>query len=204
MRHFSTTLLFIVLISIRVQGQDADNIAFNLYQQFQLYPQEKVYLMTDKATYVAGEHIWFRAFLTDATAHLEDASLSRYVYVDLIDPNGMIVKHHMIRRQVSVSFRFRDLRDSSFLSIETVMIKVGEGEFEEFPARRSDGLSVSITGEVYDSDDQHIASIESLHAGMGSFFLLPQAGKSYYALCSGKDTSFLLCISGEWYIMWIK
>lgn len=46
--------------------------------------QEKVYLHTDKSHYMAGEHIWFRAYRTDASTHIPTV-YSRFVYVELYD-----------------------------------------------------------------------------------------------------------------------
>jgi len=318
MRFFSIILVFLMsFLTGKGQSYDTDRVAMNLFNQLKIFPQEKVYLMTDKAAYVAGEYIWFRAFLTDAVFHREGASMSRYIYVDLIDPNGNILKHYMIRpdsnnvfhnrieldddmaegtylirayttfmrsraeylfekklfiadplspfiaiepqfsfnrdRQASVFFRFRNLKDSSFLSIESIKIKTDNAELQEFPAKRninlrvnpqndkylyvtfthgarqyrkfiaipyptetpfdvsffpeggsllagvpskigfkalrSDGLSDVVAGDVYDSDDQYITSFQSFHAGMGSFFFSPQADKTYYALCTVKDTA---------------
>ena len=316
MRRLFITLAFFALL-FPLNAQEPNNISANLYRQLQLFPQEKVYLMTDKAAYVAGEHLWFRAFLTDAFSHRLDIPQSRYVYVDLIAPDGEVVKQHKIRpdsngvfhnrieladdmvegtyllrayttymrartdyifekkvfiadpqssviavepqftitrdRNVSVQFRFRDLRDSSFLRIETIKLKVGKGELEEFPGRRTvsfrtdpqkdkylyltfshnnrryqkfipipypnetpfdvsffpeggylidnapskvgfkalrtNGLSEDISGTVFDSNDQPVASFQSLHAGMGSFTLFPEVGEWFYALCSNKDTT---------------
>ena len=155
-------------------------------------------------------------------------------------------------RSVEVSFRFRNLIDSTFLSVETVQVKVGEAEPKEFRARqtislrvnpdkekhllmsfmhngkryrkfisipypgempfdvsffpeggylmdevpckvgfkalRSDGLSEEITGNIYSSDDECVTTIESHHAGMGSFIMVPESGKIYYALCINKDS----------------
>ena len=311
--------IYIFLIHIAfwlpLKSQTVEDITSNLYRQLQRFPQEKLYLLTDKTTYVAGEHIWFRAFLTDAILHCENAAISRYVYIDLIDPEGNICKHHLIhpdsnnvfhnrieldddmaegtyrmraytsymrskpeyffekklfiadpqspliavepqftitgKRKVSVLFRFRNLLDSSFLPIEHVKIKGRDTKFKTFstgrpisfrvhpdkdkhfcvaftyrnkqfqkfisipysnpipfdvsffpeggwlipgiPAKigfkalRYDGLSEEITGEIYDSNNQHIGSIQSLHAGMGYFTLTPESGKTYYALCTNKN-----------------
>ena len=46
--------------------------------------QEKVYVQTDKPYYSAGEEIWFKAYLVNATTNVPNA-LSKYVYVELID-----------------------------------------------------------------------------------------------------------------------
>ncbi len=46
--------------------------------------QEKVYLHTDKSHYIAGEHVWLRAYRTDASTHIPSV-YSRFVYVELYD-----------------------------------------------------------------------------------------------------------------------
>ncbi|MDH6356578.1 carboxypeptidase-like regulatory domain-containing protein [Parabacteroides sp. PF5-9] len=64
--------------------------------QLQAYPQEKIHLHTDRDYYVSGERIWFKAYLTDATTH-QPSSLSRYVYVELINSSGTLVNRSLIR-----------------------------------------------------------------------------------------------------------
>jgi hypothetical protein len=56
------------------------------------YPQEKVFLQTDKDYYFAGETIWMKAWCA-----LEEAPsfLSRIVYVDLVDKQGKVVLKKM-------------------------------------------------------------------------------------------------------------
>lgn len=50
----------------------------------QRYPQEKVYLHTDRDHYEVGDKVWFRAYLLNAVAHTP-SEWSRYVYVELRD-----------------------------------------------------------------------------------------------------------------------
>ena len=58
----------------------------SLFQkQLEVFPQEKIYVHTDKPYYISGEKIWFRAYIADAKSH-EPVSVSRYVYVKLINP----------------------------------------------------------------------------------------------------------------------
>jgi hypothetical protein len=52
-------------------------------------PQEKVYLHTDKPYYSAGEEIWFKAYLLNATT-LEPKAFSQFVYVELIDKRDSV------------------------------------------------------------------------------------------------------------------
>ena len=83
-------LIFIIpfiLYSIHAQGQflSADEIFHRTSRQSILCPPEKVYLHTDKNTYVAGETIWMRAHVVDGIAHVP-MKLSAYVYVVLQNP----------------------------------------------------------------------------------------------------------------------
>jgi hypothetical protein len=50
-----------------------------------------------------------------------------------------------------------------------------------FKAVSTDGLGTAISGKVTDNDNNEIAKIATLHAGMGSFSLKPVPGKTYKA-----------------------
>lgn len=60
-------------------------------QQMSHFPQEKLYLQTDRGIYMSGETLWFRAHLVDALM-LKQANASRYVYVELVNPLGNLVE----------------------------------------------------------------------------------------------------------------
>lgn len=53
-----------------------------LSTQLSLFPQEKVYLHTDKDSYIAGDTLWFRAYVVDASTHAP-LTASKYVYAEL-------------------------------------------------------------------------------------------------------------------------
>ena len=55
-----------------------------------LYQQEKVYLHFDNTGYFLGESIWFKAYVTTAS-YLAATSMSRVLYVELLDMEGNIV-----------------------------------------------------------------------------------------------------------------
>jgi len=59
-------------------------------------PQEKVYLQTDKPYYSAGEEIWFKAYLLNATT-LEPRAYSQFVYVELIDKRDSVYSRVKIK-----------------------------------------------------------------------------------------------------------
>jgi len=50
-----------------------------------------------------------------------------------------------------------------------------------FKAVGVDGAGITIKGKITDNDNKEVAEIETLHAGMGSFLLRPEAGKTYTA-----------------------
>ena len=73
-------------------------LAARFNQQLKLFPQEKIYLHTDKPFYFSGERIWFRAHLANAATHVPEP-VSRYVYVELINPLDSIVTRVKIRQE---------------------------------------------------------------------------------------------------------
>lgn len=60
------------------------------------FPQEKIYLQTDRNIFMHGETLWFRAHLVDALM-LKQANASRYIYVELLNPCGGLVERIKIR-----------------------------------------------------------------------------------------------------------
>jgi len=72
-------------------------LAERFQQQLSIFPQEKIYLHTDKPYYISGERIWFRAYLAGAVNHIP-ATVSRYVYVELINPLDTVVTRVKIRQ----------------------------------------------------------------------------------------------------------
>ncbi|TDB64168.1 TonB-dependent receptor plug domain-containing protein [Arundinibacter roseus] len=65
----------------------------------EMFPQEKAYLHLDKSTYIAGDTLWFRAYLAEGAGHQID-SVSRVVYVDLVEKqSGKIMTVRQIRME---------------------------------------------------------------------------------------------------------
>jgi hypothetical protein len=77
---------------------DAD-VLQDILQKLEIYRttrgQQKVYLHFDKPFYAAGEKIWFKTYLVEASLHTPD-SQSRVVYVELIDQTKTILKRQML------------------------------------------------------------------------------------------------------------
>jgi hypothetical protein len=92
---------------LSLQGGSAEE---KLLRQLKIFPQEKIHIHTDKSTYVAGEKIWYRAYLVDAILHLPSYA-SRYVYVELISPAGESVSLDKIRPVDSMFYNNIDLAE---------------------------------------------------------------------------------------------
>ena len=90
----SILVLFLATIfmnSLSAQGIVPDTIINNFNRELYNFPQEKIYLQTDRNIYMSGETMWFRAHLVDALL-LKQANASRYVYVTLTSPSGKLLE----------------------------------------------------------------------------------------------------------------
>ena len=64
-----------------------------------------------------------------------------------------------------------------------------------FKALNMNGNSATISGEMIHENGEVIASVETLHAGMGVFFHAPETGKRYFLICrneTGMEKQFEL------------
>ncbi|MDR0574648.1 MAG: TonB-dependent receptor plug domain-containing protein [Tannerella sp.] len=90
--HLLTLLLCV--FNLNAQNQDdlllTDTVTGYFVEQLISYPQEKLYLQTDKPYYISGEKIWFRAHKVDALTH-SHTNTGWYVYAELIDPLDSVV-----------------------------------------------------------------------------------------------------------------
>jgi hypothetical protein len=67
-------------------------------------PSEKVFLHTDKAVYLAGENIWYKAYVS---LEGQPSILSKIVYVELVDEKGNVVSKQM--RPITGGTSFGDM-----------------------------------------------------------------------------------------------
>ena len=84
-----TGLLSFFVCCGQQSGLPADSALANFRN---LYPQEKVFVQTDKDAYVSGETIWMKAWcaLDEAPSYL-----SRVLYVDLVNSDGRVLLKKM-------------------------------------------------------------------------------------------------------------
>ncbi|MDR0559153.1 MAG: TonB-dependent receptor plug domain-containing protein [Prevotellaceae bacterium] len=102
MKHI-VFFVFALLFAAGVKAQSIHPLEEKLGKQLKSFPQEKIYLHTDKSTYVSGEKVWYRAYLVDAILHAP-AVLSRYIYVELVSPAGESVSRDKIRPSADSAF----------------------------------------------------------------------------------------------------
>ena len=62
----------------------------NAYQFSQICQQEKVYLHFDNTAYFQGDVIWFSAYVVNAST--QTPAPSKVLYVELLSPNGVVLK----------------------------------------------------------------------------------------------------------------
>lgn len=104
-RNFTGHLLFglfvVAFLASFVSSKDNSDyydLIIRRFSKIWFYtPQEKVYLQTDKPYYVAGESIWFKGFLVNATTH-QPNTLSKFIYVELLSQTDSLVCRVKIRR----------------------------------------------------------------------------------------------------------
>lgn len=103
-----------------VNSDLSEKILAKLTRYVQQTPQEKVYLHFDKPYYMAGETMWFKGYLFEAITHSMD-SVSRVLYVDLIDPSvGKVLIHNTLKCSNAMTDGSFKLPDSLPENIYTV------------------------------------------------------------------------------------
>src|SRR3984957_18328734 len=90
-----TTAFSLLLLNCSAQVIQEVQNSFNLYKQSAL--QEKIFVHTDKNTYLPGEILWFKIYCVDGNDH-KPLNLSKVVYVDVLDNN----QNRIIQSKVSV------------------------------------------------------------------------------------------------------
>ena len=73
-----------------------DNIIIRSAIKQSLFPEERVYLHFDNTAYYLGENIWFKAYVMSGVDN-EPTTMSRVLYVELVSPEGYVVKTNKYR-----------------------------------------------------------------------------------------------------------
>ncbi len=93
--HYTVLVLFIFLASYIPVNDPLDRIISSFEKYLSERPQEKAYVHTDRDFYALGETIWFKTYLTAGPFH-QTSTLSNTIYIELIDNDRQIIKHHRI------------------------------------------------------------------------------------------------------------
>ncbi len=117
MKHFIVFILTLLIVNESAYAQNKDSIQLLIANQAILFPQEKVYLQTDKSCYVTGEKLWFRAHLVDEILNTP-STLSSYVFVELINPLDSVINRFRIK-----SF------DGAFYGVIPIAVSLPEGTY---------------------------------------------------------------------------
>jgi len=79
------------------ESVSAGSVQDSLSKQLAVFPQEKIYVHTDRDVFIPGEKIWLKAYLVNAFTGLQD-SQSRYVYCEFINPQNAVTERIMLAR----------------------------------------------------------------------------------------------------------
>ncbi|NLX66801.1 MAG: hypothetical protein GXZ19_08565, partial [Bacteroidales bacterium] len=90
------SFFFLLITFGTVFAQDLNEVVNRFNEQLLLFPHEKLYVQTDKPTYLSGERVWFRSHMVEASSNMP-VFLSRYIYIELSDPFGQLIQRIKIR-----------------------------------------------------------------------------------------------------------
>ncbi|HLY69911.1 MAG TPA: hypothetical protein VKR53_09285 [Puia sp.] len=85
--HFTRMLIALLTALSNAHLLEAQ-VSEALETHFKRYPQEKVYVQTDKQVYSTSQTIWYKVY---ATVYGTPATLSKIVHVQLIDSSGKVI-----------------------------------------------------------------------------------------------------------------
>ena len=187
------TLLWVVLF-MSFSHAFAQNISERIQEQFiqhhDSFPQEKVYLHTDKHAYLIGETIWLKAYLMDARSH-SPSQISNLLYVELIGPDGKI---YCSDTEGNTIYAIDNGAVTKFvLDIESPNgLLVTEDEFSVVCWNQKTFYQVNPEDKSLKIVTNRIRGMDGLEAvGNGDYLVSSYFGKVYYVTKDGKKTIIL-------------
>lgn len=96
-KSFKTALLIATAFGIcpRVHAQVSNEIMGKLNLYMEKYPEESVYLQTDRSVYSPGETLWFKTWIAGDPGK-ESPIRSHYLFVSMIDRDSNKVINHIL------------------------------------------------------------------------------------------------------------
>ncbi|MFT7483735.1 MAG: hypothetical protein ACI8WW_002676, partial [Oceanospirillaceae bacterium] len=132
----AVVLVSFLVVSLISFVEDPFIQLIRLFENYTLsYPNEKVYLHTDKPYYTAGENIWFKSYAVLGSPETPD-TLSVPLYVELIDSQTeKVIDQRVLRLEngfASGDFRLADTLRTGFYQLRAYtnwMRNFGESAF---------------------------------------------------------------------------
>ncbi|MBN1144103.1 MAG: hypothetical protein JXA72_06760 [Bacteroidales bacterium] len=96
-KSFKTAILIALALGLcsRIHAQVNNEILSKLNLYMEKYPEESVYLQTDRSVYSPGETLWFKAWISDDTRN-ELQIKSHYLFISMIDKDSNEVINHAL------------------------------------------------------------------------------------------------------------
>lgn len=98
----ASLLIVLALIGMRPLQTPLERLLTRLGQVSEEYPQEKVYLHTDREIYAVGDDLWFKSYAVIGPYHQLDA-YSNNLYVELIGPDNNLIARKTTRMDQGIS-----------------------------------------------------------------------------------------------------
>lgn len=161
----SSILALVALVALAAfRFANNDDFVNEVLAKFQAYnlqrPVEKVYLHTDRDTYLTGETIWMKGYVFNGNTHTAD-TISKVLYVDLIDPTARRVRQRLQLRSSS-SYAPGQLLLPDSLASGTYMVQAYTNYMRNFPETyyfrktltilKADGSTASTASKSASSD----------------------------------------------------
>ena len=103
MKKVIILLLSILAAAVSLSAQDFGALAERIDLQRYEFPQEKIHVMTDRGSYMAGDTVWLRAWVVDASTHCQ-VDASKFVYIELVAPDDSVCSRVKIHQKDDGSF----------------------------------------------------------------------------------------------------
>ncbi|MEP6847044.1 MAG: hypothetical protein ABI861_13620, partial [Panacibacter sp.] len=89
-------LLIVAFISANAEGQNTntnllDSFSAKVITSIRANEKQRAYIATDKSVFMAGEYVWFNAFLLNAVSQ-KLSSRTRFLFVDVVNDNDSVIK----------------------------------------------------------------------------------------------------------------
>ena len=145
---------------------------------------EKVYVMTDKPYYSAGERIWLRGWVVDAVSHTGQTP-TNYLYVDMLDASDNLVQRIKIKRD-STGFNNAidlpsDMKAGSYALVAYTQWQTNWSQDLFFRRRIEIGNTID---DVVMHDVSYVLGEDSTATALVNFYGFDGPYANYRVLCS--------------------